>query len=46
MKTKNFTVKEWIYYLIRVFCILLTDLPFKVGNWATKKLNKIYYKIK
>lgn len=44
MNKRLFTPKEWLYYSIGVFCLVVCVIPQKIGNWATDKLNKSYYK--
>jgi len=44
MKWKHLNNKEKMYYLIRTICIVFGYLPQEIGNWATDKLNKSYYK--
>lgn len=45
MKTNLLTPKELFYYSVRTVCMVIA-FPFqKVGNWATDRLNKSYYKL-
>lgn len=46
MDKRVFTTKEWIYYAIRTFFIILCIIPNKIANWATDKINNSYYKLK
>ena len=45
MKIEYLNFKENVYFIIRQICSILAFLPFKIGNWATDKLNESYYNV-
>jgi hypothetical protein len=46
MKFKHMTLKERFYFTLRWMCKIVIDVPMRIGNWATDKLNKSYYQLK
>lgn len=44
MTKRNFTIKEWLLYIIRGIFMAIGYIPHCIANWATDKLNKSYYR--
>jgi hypothetical protein len=44
MRFRQLTFKQQLLWTLRHTAFVFAYIPIKIGNWATNKLNKSYYK--